>query len=271
MPSFEPLVRRNVTMDAIALIKEMIVDGRLRPGQRLPSERALSEALGVSRPTIRESIRSLVSMHSLEVRQGAGTFVASLSLDQLLRPMQFAIALSECGWHDLFEVRLLIEPPAAALAAERASKDELDGMIQCARRGDSGRPRPDRVASLDYELHERIVNASKNGLLINVHKSISTLAKESRNITVRLPGVAPQAMRDHIEIVSAIASRDAATAEGAMQRHLSRIRDAALASLPSSELGNGALGVSLTATSVQDLHESRTQSSESTASMTAEH
>jgi GntR family transcriptional repressor for pyruvate dehydrogenase complex len=196
-------------------------------------------------------------MHILEVRQGTGTFVASLSLDQLLRPMQFAITLSECGWQDLFEVRLLIEPPAAALAAKRASEDELNEMIQCARRGESGRPTPDRVAKLDYELHERIVSASHNGLLINVHKSISTLSVESRNITARLPGVAAQAIEDHTEIVSAIRSRDAAAAEGAMHRHLSQVRDAALASLPSPDPGDGAGGANPSETSAQDRHQPR--------------
>jgi DNA-binding FadR family transcriptional regulator len=69
---FSPLARRGFTSDSIGAVKGMIIDGRLRPGDRLPSERALSEALGVSRPTVREAIRSLQAMNIVETRQGSG-------------------------------------------------------------------------------------------------------------------------------------------------------------------------------------------------------
>ena len=115
-PRFEPLARRTFVADAIRTIKDMILDGRLAPGQRLPSERALSEALGISRPTVREAIRSLQAMHILESRHGAGTFVASLSVEELLAPLQFVLSLADGGLEHLFEVRLMLEPGAAALA-----------------------------------------------------------------------------------------------------------------------------------------------------------
>ena len=71
-PLFEPLARRTYVADVIRTIKDMILDGRLAPGQRLPPERALSEALGVSRPTVREAIGSLQAMNILESRTGWG-------------------------------------------------------------------------------------------------------------------------------------------------------------------------------------------------------
>ena len=84
---FPTITRRSVTMDAAALIKDMILDGRLHPGHRLPSERTLSEALGVSRPSVREAIRSLVAMHILETRHGSGTvrFLARASTSSCAR------------------------------------------------------------------------------------------------------------------------------------------------------------------------------------------
>jgi GntR family transcriptional regulator, transcriptional repressor for pyruvate dehydrogenase complex len=109
-PHFEPLARRTFVAHAIRTIKDMILDGRLAPGQRLPSELALSKALGVSPPTVREAIRSLQAMNILESRHGAGTFVASSASRS-----RWARCSSSCRWpmagsSKLFEVRLLLEP-----------------------------------------------------------------------------------------------------------------------------------------------------------------
>ena len=230
---FQPLARRTYVAEAIRTIKDMILDGRLAPGQRLPPERSLSEALGVSRPTVREAIRSLQAMNILESRHGAGTFVASLSVDELLRPLQFVLALAGGGLDHLFEVRLLLEPGAAALAAARASEEQIAGLRDCAARAEAEAVEdPEAMLTLDTELHERIVEASGNPLLQHLWAATSALGAESRAYTVRLPGVRPQTISEHHAIVEAIAARDAAAAEAAMTAHIARIRDAALASRP---------------------------------------
>jgi len=227
---FQPLARRTYVAEAIRTIKDMILDGRLAPGQRLPPERSLSEALGVSRPTVREAIRSLQAMNILESRHGAGTFVASLSVDELLRPLQFVLSLAGGGLDHLFEVRLLLEPGAAALAAARASEEQVAGQRDCAARAEAEAvENAEAMLLLDTELHERIVEASGNPLLQHLWAATSALGAESRAYTVRLPGVRPQTITEHHAIVDAIAARDAAAAEAAMTEHITRIRDAALA------------------------------------------
>jgi len=227
---FQPLARRTYVAEAIRTIKDMILDGRLAPGQRLPPERSLSEALGVSRPTVREAIRSLQAMNILESRHGAGTFVASLSVDELLRPLQFVLSLATGGLDHLFEVRMLLEPGAAALAAVRASEEQVAGLRDCAARAEAEAVADaEAMLRLDTELHERIVDASANPLLQHLWAATSALGAESRSYTVRLPGVRPQTITEHRAIVDAIAARDAVAAEAAMAAHISRIRDAALA------------------------------------------
>ena len=228
-PQFEPLARRTFVADAIRTIKDMILDGRLVPGQRLPSERALSEALGISRPTVREAIRSLQAMRILESRHGAGTFVASLSVVELLAPLQFVLSLAEGGLAHLFEVRLLLEPGAAALAAERATAEEVAGMLDCAARGEHAVDDADAMLRLDTELHERIVRAAANPLLEHLAAAIGALGVESRAYTARLPGVLGQTAPEHAAIVEAIATGDADAARARMAAHVQRIRDAALA------------------------------------------
>ena len=228
-PLFEPLARRTYVADVIRTIKDMILDGRLAPGQRLPPERALSEALGVSRPTVREAIGSLQAMNILESRHGAGTFVASLSVEELLRPLQFALSLADGGLEHLFEVRLLLEPGAAALAAVRASEDDIAAIRDCAERAEAEIGKPELMPALDTELHERIVEASANPLLQHLWAATSALGAESRSYTVRLPGVRPRTITEHRAIVDAIAAGDPGRAQAAMTEHISRIRDAALA------------------------------------------
>ena len=184
---FAPLPRRRATTDAIAAIQEQIRSGRLAPGERLPSERALSEALGVSRPTVREAVQSLAAMNILDVRHGAGIFVSSLGMDELLSPMRFALELSGPTVTHLFEVRLALEPRAAELAAERATDEQLAGIEDCvARHARRGLSR-EELLELDTELHRRIVEAAGNVLLVNLIASLAALSQRSRELTVKVP------------------------------------------------------------------------------------
>jgi GntR family transcriptional regulator, transcriptional repressor for pyruvate dehydrogenase complex len=235
LEDFPTIARRSVTMDTAALIKDMITDGRLGPGARLPSERTLSEALGVSRPSVREAIRSLVAMHILEARHGSGTFVSSLSLDELLRPLQFAVTLADSGIRDLFDVRMLIEPGAAALAAERASDEELEEIARGAVESTAPELDEDQRGAADIDWHDLIVRCSHNGLLINVAQSISLLSVESRAITVRVPGVLDQAVHDHHRIADAIGARDRVAAQTAMHDHLEGVRVSLFAALDAQD------------------------------------
>ena len=101
--AFAPLARRSATIDTIMSIKAQIQSGNIGPGERLPSERELSEALGVSRPTVREAVQSLAAMNILDVRHGTGIFVSSLDIGELLTPMRFALELTTPTFDHLFE------------------------------------------------------------------------------------------------------------------------------------------------------------------------
>lgn len=232
-PEFKPLVRRTYASDVVRTIKDMILDGRLQPGQRLPPERAVSEALGVSRPTVREAIRSLQAMNILESRHGSGTYVASLSVDELLGPLQFVLALAEGGLAHLFEVRLLLEPGAAALAAERATPEDVAALRDCAERAEAeARDDTGALLELDTELHDLIVRAARNPLLEHLLAAMSALGRQSRAYTTGLPGMVERTLGEHAAIVDAIAAGDPAAARAAMEAHISRIRDAALSPAP---------------------------------------
>src|SRR6185369_10434283 len=107
-------------------IKEMIVSGELKPGDRLPKETALADRLGLSRNSLREAVRALAMIHVLDVRQGDGTYVTSLEPRLLLDAMTFVVDFHRDDTVlQFFEVRRILEPSATALAAQRMSDDDV--------------------------------------------------------------------------------------------------------------------------------------------------
>src|SRR5919197_826131 len=115
-------------------IRQMIVNGRLRPGDRLPVEKDLAAALGVSRNPLREGVRALSMMGVLETRQGDGTYVTTLDPYMLLAPIGFFVDLQDrSGTHHLHAVRRILETEAAALAALQIDAAELDAAAEMLR------------------------------------------------------------------------------------------------------------------------------------------
>src|SRR5438132_7779091 len=120
----------SVTDEAIERIRQIIMSGEWGPGARLPRESELAARLGISRNSLREAVRALSLVRVLEVRQGDGTYVSSLEPDLLLESTRFvAHLLQDHTVLELFEVRRLLEPAAAALAAVRMD-DEARGQLK---------------------------------------------------------------------------------------------------------------------------------------------
>ena len=131
----------RVTDEAIDRIKQMIVTGELRPGDRLPREPDLAARLGLSRSSLREAVKALALIRVLEVRQGDGTFVTSLDPALLMETMGFVLDLhQDASVLEFFEVRRILEPAAAARAALRMADEDIADVAQAA-----GRARPGAV------------------------------------------------------------------------------------------------------------------------------
>src|SRR5215471_18383935 len=134
----------GVADDAIERIREFVASGEWGPGTRLPREADLAKQLGVSRNSLREAVRALSLARVLEVRQGDGTYVSSLEAGELLEPTLSATHLLRGRTVlELFEVRRMLEPEAAALAAQRADAEvssalrvELERMVAAGDRPD---------------------------------------------------------------------------------------------------------------------------------------
>jgi len=220
---FTAVDRSGLAEHAIDQIERLIIEGRLAPGQRLPSERELGVKLGVSRPTLREAIRALTMMGILDSRQGDGTYVRDFEAGSLLRPARVMVA-SKGGLDWLFEVREILEGAAAELAAARATGPELDEVAAWLAASPGGDADPDEIRARDIRLHSLIVTATHNALLAAVVASLGAALSESRHMTGRKPEWEVLGMIDLRVVAEAIVRRDPGAARQAMVRHLENAR-----------------------------------------------
>jgi GntR family transcriptional repressor for pyruvate dehydrogenase complex len=170
----------SVTSKAIDNIRAMIRSGELGPGDRLPPENELAERLGVSRGSLREAVRALSQINVLDVRRGDGTYVTSLAPGELLSGMVFAMELLQVqGLEEVVEVRRLLLPPAAALAAQRVTKEQLADMHavvdQLERATD-----PDEIAGLHRRFGSLVSDASGNETLSSILRALQLRGENIR-------------------------------------------------------------------------------------------
>jgi GntR family transcriptional repressor for pyruvate dehydrogenase complex len=206
--------REAVSEQILGLIRS----GVLRPGDRLPSEQELMAMTSVSRPSVREAIRSLASLRLVEIRRGKGTFVQEIAADGLTEGQVVLMLADRRALEDLVEVRQALEPLVARLAAERADDEDaraLDEAIQ----GMRGAPDHEawRVAHLDF--HRLLARATHNVILAKMWALIQTFLKDSPMVTGT-----PSRPQVHDELYAAIAAHDPDRAAMAMDRHLTDMR-----------------------------------------------
>jgi GntR family transcriptional regulator, transcriptional repressor for pyruvate dehydrogenase complex len=197
--------------------------GRLRQGEKLPSERQLSEQLGVSRVSVREGLRMLELLEMIEVRQGRGAFVVSSDVRPSGRLLRHWLIAHRGEVLELLEVREALEATAAALAADRSASIDVPETLDEA----------DLEALVDQDLkfHQSIAGASGNPVLASLISELNGILTESRFAMFAIPGRPKRSHADHIVIAKTIGAGDAAAASAAMQRHIAETR-ADIGSIP---------------------------------------
>ena len=185
----------SVTTKAIHSIRLMIVTGELAPGDRLPPEQELADHLGVSRGSLREAVRALSEINVLDVRRGDGTYVTSLAPSELLAGMVFAMELfQEKGLDEVIEVRQLLLPPAAALAAQRVTESQLAQMRDVISHIEKAVD-PDDIARLHDQFAALVYDASGNETLASILRAL-----QMRGENVRRAWLSAEPDRRHIAL-----------------------------------------------------------------------
>lgn len=215
-----------LTDEAIEKIKDMIVSGELQPGERLPKEPELAGRLGLSRNSLREAVRALSLMRILDVRQGDGTYVTSLEPSVLLEAMKFVLDFQrDQSILQLFEVRRILEPAAAALAAVRMSDEEIDRLrctVEEAERGVS----IEQFVQADVEFHHQLAVGSGNTVLCSIIEGLvapTTRLRIWRGYSEE--NTIEQTIKEHRMIFGGIAARDPDRAKSWTTVHISDVED----------------------------------------------
>ncbi|MFE1590651.1 FadR/GntR family transcriptional regulator [Streptomyces sp. NPDC059402] len=213
-----------VTDEAIEKIKAMIVDGELRPGQRLPKEAVLAERLGLSRNSLREAVKALSLIRVLDVRQGDGTYVTSLEPGLLLDALGFVVDFHQDDTVlDFLDVRGILEPAAAALAARAMSQEDvtaLEGVLDSLPK----EPSLDELIANDLEFHRRVASGAGNPVLCSLIENISAPTMRARIWRGLTEEGAVERTRDqHRAICAAIADRNAELARSWMTVHVAGV------------------------------------------------
>jgi GntR family transcriptional regulator, transcriptional repressor for pyruvate dehydrogenase complex len=201
----------------------MIVEGRLQPHQRLPSEKDLAAALGVSRPTLREAVRGLMALRIVEARHGDGTYITSLAPELLAEPIDFLLRLDKDNLAILGETREVLESNIAQLAAARAKAEDIQALERTVAQYAQAIDDIDRCIELDQAFHAQVARAARSPILASLISTVSMLARKSRQSTARSETIRRQSDVDHRRILEAIQQGDGEAAAQAMRSHLHNV------------------------------------------------
>jgi GntR family transcriptional repressor for pyruvate dehydrogenase complex len=213
-----------VTDEAIEKIKEMIVSGELGPGGRLPKEADLAARLGLSRNSLREAVKALVLMNILDVRQGDGTYVTSLEPGLLVESMTFLVDFhSDASVLEFLEVRCILEPAAAAMAAVRVTDAEL-AQLRAVLDATPPHTSVEELVEHDLAFHRRVAAVSGNAVLSSLIEGIegpTARARVWRGLTEK--GAVERTLHEHEAIYAALAGRQPELARSWMTVHVSGV------------------------------------------------
>ncbi|MCY4147200.1 MAG: FadR/GntR family transcriptional regulator [Chloroflexi bacterium] len=215
------IVKASVKDQTLEQLKQYILSGVLRPGERLPSERALAEALGVGRYSVREALKVLEAVGLVESRVGEGTFLTANTGASFGRILGLSLATWGGAIMEILQARVMIEAESARAAAQLASPEQLARIERELRRMQDNRHFAPTYLAADMNFHRRIGEASQNAIISQFVCNLIDLLEETLRETHSnsLPAQA-EGGSTHQAIYTAIASGDHLAASDLMRQHI---------------------------------------------------
>lgn len=226
---FEKITKPHRTyQEVLKQINNLIVDGKLRPGDRLMGEREMAVELGVSRTTLREALRTMEFLGWVEIKPGDGTFIRDVHLNEVISPLALALSVEPTRIEELWETRITLEVECAGLAALRASEEDLQRISQALRDMKSSLHDLDSYAKADMRFHFMVTQASQNSMMNRLLQTfvvhIFELIKKAGPLRFSHDIGGLSTIQEHISIYEAIASHEATQARTLMRKHLEASR-----------------------------------------------
>lgn len=229
---FQKIASEKLSQAVVRQIEQLILRGILRPGERLPSERELSERLGVSRPSLREAIGDLQDRGLLTTRVGSGIYVADVLGSAFSEALIRLFASHDEAVFDYLSFRRDMEGLAAERAARLGSATDLKVVDTVFRKMEAAHRKrdPSDEARLDAEFHMSIIEASHNVVMLHMMRAMFDLLREgvfyNRTMMFKQRTTRDMLLDQHRAINDALQTRDPAQARQAVQIHLSYVENA---------------------------------------------
>jgi GntR family transcriptional regulator, transcriptional repressor for pyruvate dehydrogenase complex len=214
-------------------IEQLITKGALKPGDQLPTERELAVRCGVSRTAVREAVKVLREKGLVEAYSGRGTFVTNGRLQAIRQSLDLIAKIGPAeGAVHLAEVREILEPEIAALAAIRGNEQHLAMMREAIAVMDRERQNPDAFIEADLDFHLSLAEAATNPIILSLIDSIVGVLREQRLRTFYVEGGPERGQYHHNRILEAVTQRDPEQAREAMRAHLRQVREDSVVTEP---------------------------------------
>jgi len=222
-------IKRGVIAEKVAYrVIDLITREMFKKGDKLPSERDLSNMFSVGRPAVREALRALHMMNIVEIRHGDGTYVSSLEPTSLLNPFKIYMKLGKITVEQLFEARMILEAEIIILAAKRISEKQLEELDKLILQSRESMHNPRKFLETDVKLHGLICDAANNPLLKSIMMSLKELTVKSGEITASFEATRGIAHNDHVKIGEALKQKDEELCKKAMREHIMNIKKIAV-------------------------------------------
>jgi GntR family transcriptional regulator, transcriptional repressor for pyruvate dehydrogenase complex len=223
---YTPIQSSKVFEKIAEQIEKRILSGELRSGDRLPTERELSEQFQASRTAVREAMKTLAQRGLVDMRPGRGTIVIDGTSQAMRHSLGLMMMVGQLGNSaNLVEVREIIEPGIAALAAVRATEEEITAMREAVRVMDTNLDEADAFIAADNDFHRALAKGTQNALILTLVDSIVDLLSEQRKQIFSLSGAPERGQIHHKRILESVVQHDAEAAREAMRAHLQQVRE----------------------------------------------
>ncbi|MHB8277780.1 MAG: FadR/GntR family transcriptional regulator [Candidatus Humimicrobiaceae bacterium] len=225
----EPIKRFSVSEGVLKRIIELIRNGNLKPGDKLPSIQLFSEKMQVGASSVREALKQLEIIGMITIKQGEGTFISDKAGSAYIsNNLGYLLDIKKPDILYCLEVRKIIEKGAVALAAERASESEIIKLGDSIQRMKEIINNPKEFAFENINFHLTIVEASKNPILPIIFNSIYDLFIEEQQVVSNVLDLKSRSIEYHINICNAIKNHNIDKAIKEMEKHLNHIQKAIL-------------------------------------------
>ena len=223
-PMYRAVKTSRLYEQIVQQVEDAILKGQLKPGDQLPAERDLAHSFGVSRTAVREAVKTLREKGLVEAFSGRGTFVTNGTSHSIRQSLDLMIRINPLeGSANLAELRLVLEPEIASLAAARIEEQLLSTMREAVEEMDRSLRDPDAYVEADLDFHLALAEAAGNPIILSLLDSIVGLLREQRSRIFNVDGGPERGQFHHKRILAAVEQGNPEAARAAMRAHLEQV------------------------------------------------